>query len=66
MGAFGNYYKDQISQSIINFYEDRTDENSNAEMSDIIKDIMEAVTYGLESIFTSDKNRPTKVESNGD
>lgn len=51
MSRFGDYYKDQITESIKIFYEEKTDDNVNTTKSEIIKDIMEAVTQGIDEIL---------------
>ena len=48
MSTFGNYPKDEITASIQSFSEDMILENPDVKASEIVKEVMEAVSHGLE------------------
>ena len=49
MSAFGNYLKDDIVDSIKNFVSDKKEDNPEIQINQLVKEVMEAVSYGLES-----------------
>lgn len=48
MSAFGNYEKDYISESIINFIRYKIEKKQDIQINELVKEVMEAVNYGLE------------------
>lgn len=48
MSAFGNYIKDDIVASIKTFIEEKKQQQPDIQINELIREIMEAVNYGLE------------------
>lgn len=48
MTAFGNYSKDAIVESIKDFIKEKKESNPEIKHSEIIAEIMEVISYGLE------------------
>jgi hypothetical protein len=56
MSAFGNDIKDEIVSSIKNFVEDKKSKNPTIQINELIKEVMEAVGYGLENAIWDIEN----------
>ena len=57
MSAFGNYKKDEVYTSIKEFVEDLKLNNPEVQINEIIKEVMEAVTLGLENSIYNIENK---------
>ena len=57
MSAFGNYTKDEIVESIKKFIEDKQLENPKIQINELIKETMEAVSYGLNIAIWNIENK---------
>lgn len=56
MSAFGNYYKDDLVDSIKNLIENKKDNNPDIQFNELIKEVMEVVSYGIEKGFWEIEN----------
>ena len=56
MSAFGNYIKDDIADSIKTFIEEKKQQQPEIQINELIKEIMEAVSYGLEHAIWNIEN----------
>lgn len=47
MSAFGEYHKDNIMESVMDYISFRKEQSNNIQLNEILRDIMEAVGEGL-------------------
>ncbi len=57
MSAFDNYLKDDIVHSIKEYVSDLKENKPDLQYNEIIKEVMEAVSYGLEKSFWEIENK---------
>lgn len=48
MSAFNNYQKDGICEGIAEYIADQKELNPNIPVSEIIRDLMEVISYGIQ------------------
>lgn len=56
MSAFDYYQKDEIVEAIKNFIEYKKEQQPTIQINELVKETMEAVTYGLEHAIWNVEN----------